>query len=484
MDTLPIGYRLNSPIFTYTIEEVLGHGNFGITYKASAVVKMGNIETIMSFAIKEYFRNGLCMRENDTKRVSCTTGGKKEVEDDKAAFRHEGKILQQLCQNSPYIVKVNEVFDANNTVYYVMQYLTGGNLRELVGHTPMAEEDAKGVLRCIASATQILHNQKLLHLDIKPDNVVMTTGLDGKFIPVLIDFGLAKHFDKNGHPTTKSSTSGYTDGYAPIEQYGGIKTFSPTADVYALGATFYFMLTGKDPMRAFDLKLERLDLPDKVTSVSREALCHALAKNYYERTPSAQEFLQELGMEVDKTRPEDGGGTVILKEPPKDSLIKKVFSLIKRRWLLILTILACITAFYIIKTIYSEKEPNPVEIESYYSRAEAESYICRLNIILNEEFHNNVDSLIAAYECLNKLDSLGATSNPMSSIRWDLYYEEVDELTNKLFDEIVANGDESSIVEVKRNCYRKALRLKDDPETREKLRRLELEERRKHLNHL
>jgi serine/threonine protein kinase len=71
--------------------------------------------------------------------------------------------------------------------------------------------------------------------------------------PILIDFGLSKHYDKKGHPTSTVNTLGCSDGYAPIEQYAGITTFSPTADIYALGITMYFCLTGKDPIKSTDL---------------------------------------------------------------------------------------------------------------------------------------------------------------------------------------------------------------------------------------
>ena len=86
------------------------------------------------------------------------------------------------------------------------------------------------------------------HLDVKPDNVMLKEDPEtGETIPVLIDFGLSKHYDKNGKPTSTVRVSGFSDGYAPVEQYTGIYFFTPEADVYALAATLYYALVGKDP---------------------------------------------------------------------------------------------------------------------------------------------------------------------------------------------------------------------------------------------
>lgn len=486
MDALPIGYKLQSPLFTYTIEKVLGHGNFGITYKATAVVTMGNIPTKMSFAIKEYFRNKLCMRDGDTKRVTCTDSGKSEVDAGKSDFRHEGKILQQLCKNSPYIVKVNEVFDANNTVYYVMQYLDGGSLREYC-RKPLAEENAKRVLRCIASATQFLHDRKLLHLDLKPDNVVMTTGVDGKIIPVVIDFGMAKHFDEKGKLTSQSITSGYTDGYAPMEQYGGIKTFSPTADVYALGAILYFMLTGQDPIRAFELRGSKdFNLPNIVSVGTRQALYHAMASSDKERTTTPREFLKELEMTIDEIRPENGGGTVIFgrdtdkkkstiknNDDDKDSIAEKVTELIQKikKPLLIMAAVG-VVVFGIIKLSNNIGGGNTDdETMSEEDYALMINYENRVKAIVDggEGSSDNFDSLMAAKQCVATINQLYEKYNMEYHSETKL---SLDTLVNNLYTKIVKNGDATSVISVKRNCYEKAQQLNDCYEIRHKLTKL------------
>lgn len=117
------------------------------------------------------------------------------------------------------------------------------------------------------------------HLDVKPDNIMMVGKPDGLH-PVLIDFGLSLHFKKNGSVTNKKAGLGTSDGYSPLEQYAGITKFSPSADVYALGATLLYMLTGKNPVRASDMSQKYIinALPDDVSEKCSSLLINALKK--------------------------------------------------------------------------------------------------------------------------------------------------------------------------------------------------------------
>ena len=282
----------------YKILEVLGAGGFGITYKAVAEVKLENGMTAsMFFAIKEHFMKG-CYRDADRVRVICPPTMQTDVEQSREDFRTEAERLMKLNGQSPNIVKVNEWFDANGTRYYVMEYLDGQTLEQYVGGRPQPEAKALSLLLPVAHAVELVHKEKLLHLDIKPDNIVLKTDIaSGVTIPVLIDFGLAKHFDKNGKPTSHLVAKGATEGYAPIEQYAEIARFAPEIDVYALGATLFFLLTGQNPPKAFDIQtvttlMERL--PADVSPRVTEALMGAMQRNNFDRTQTVAEFIVAL----------------------------------------------------------------------------------------------------------------------------------------------------------------------------------------------
>ena len=126
---LPAGTVLASSERTYTVESVLGAGGFGVTYKATATISVQNIEVEAQFAIKEHFLNALCEREGDTSRVKYSAPVRQQVEGSLKDFIGEARRLQKIGVSHPNIVSVNEVFEANNTAYYVMEYIDGESLR-------------------------------------------------------------------------------------------------------------------------------------------------------------------------------------------------------------------------------------------------------------------------------------------------------------------------------------------------------------------
>ena len=114
--------------------------------------------------------------------------------------------------------------------------------------------------------------------------------------PVLIDFGLAKHYDNKGKPTSTVRLQGCSDGYSPMEQYVRINEFSPFADVYALAATLFFMLTGKDPVIASEISKDYIveSLPELISERTRNAIVAAMRKDKTERTQTIRQFLDNL----------------------------------------------------------------------------------------------------------------------------------------------------------------------------------------------
>lgn len=233
----------------YRIESVLGAGGFGITYLAQTSVMFGNIPVNVRVAVKEHFVGDYCERQHDGATVVCvgTQKVRDMVERSLKDFLSEARRLSAVSAKHPNIVKVNEIIEANGTAYYVMEYLSGKSLWDYIRERgPLTEEETRGLMLPIVDASAYLHASSMTHLDIKPQNIMLTDG-NGTLKPVLIDFGLSKHYTEDGSPTSTVNTLACSDGYSPIEQYSGITTFSPTADVYAVGATILTCLTGRIP---------------------------------------------------------------------------------------------------------------------------------------------------------------------------------------------------------------------------------------------
>lgn len=149
-------------------------------------------------------------------------------------FRREAENLAKLSH--PNIVKVLEVFDENNTTYYVMEYIDGQNVDEHIKKNgKLTEQEALRITKATCSALSYMHGRKMLHLDLKPKNIMLNS--EGQVF--LIDFGLAKQYTEDGEPESSTSLGLGTPGYAPIEQahYKQDGTFPVTLDIYALGAS-------------------------------------------------------------------------------------------------------------------------------------------------------------------------------------------------------------------------------------------------------
>lgn len=330
-DALPIGTLLNSGKRTYRIIKVLGAGGFGITYKVSSEIMVDNVPIVTYFCLKEHFVRKVCERWDSKVCSSANSSG--DVENSKQNFLSEAKRLNKLSASHTNIVKVNEYFTANETAYYVMEFIDGPSLRDLVkaqGNRPLTWKNALTLIRPIADAVSYLHNNRLTHLDIKPDNIIIDSTKVNR--PVLIDFGLSKHFDKKGEATSTIRVTGCSDGYSPIEQYVGITTFSPKADVYSLAATLLYLLTGKDPRIATELNeaLIRADLEASIPDYAIDALVNALKKQPDERLQSVDEFVSLLthesttvSEEVSPTIPLNTDGKTIRIETSSKPIISR-----------------------------------------------------------------------------------------------------------------------------------------------------------------
>ena len=279
----------------YRIERFINSGGFGCTYEAVHLVAKKRI------AIKEFFIKDFCNREEDTFRVTVGTNSKKAlVEKLKSKFISEANSIWEMHHNG--IVRVSDVFEENGTAYYVMDYIEGRSLKEIVeAKCKLSETEA---LRCIIQVSEALkyvHSKNMLHLDIKPGNIM----IDKEDNAILIDFGTSKQYDEVDGENT-STLLGKTPGYAPMEQYkqGGVSKFSPETDIYALGATLYKLVTGITPPEADEIYENGISFPkDMHLSESvKSTITFAMQPKRKDRPQSIEEFLGILDtMTVNKS---------------------------------------------------------------------------------------------------------------------------------------------------------------------------------------
>ncbi len=250
-NALPRGAVLYSKSNSYVIQKALGQGSFGITYLAKMKVSgaLGSLD--MYVAVKEFFMRDINGRNPDSTVTSGSQGGL--CGEYRKKFAREAQNLGKMSHKG--IIKVLEFFEANNTVYYSMEYVSGGSLDDCIKRKGrLSESETLSISRKMLDALSYMHSKHMLHLDLKPSNIVM----DGDQ-PKLIDFGLSKQYDDDGNPESSTTVRNGTEGYAPLEQstYHGQSSKSGvlpvTMDFYAFGATMFKMLTGKKPSNADDI---------------------------------------------------------------------------------------------------------------------------------------------------------------------------------------------------------------------------------------
>ena len=281
----------------YEILQTLGQGGFGITYLAEQVL-LGRKVTI-----KKFFMKDCCERDGDSFVVSVPTQNNRALVDRfKRKFLREAKMIASM--NHPGIVKILDVFEENETAYYVMDYLSGGSLADIVKKNgPMEESSALKYVLMVADALDYIHSMKIAHLDVKPSNIL----LDDSGSAVLIDFGISKHYDAVGEQTS-STPVGISKGYAPIEQYNqtGVQSFAPATDIYSLGATLFYLLTAQNPPEATVLlETGGPDVPESISDGTRKAIASAMSPIRKNRPQTIREFCGLLDVEPSQSQPEE-----------------------------------------------------------------------------------------------------------------------------------------------------------------------------------
>jgi serine/threonine-protein kinase len=204
----------------YEIVGLLGRGGMGVVYRARQV-KLNRL-----VALKMILAGG---------HASAA---------DLARFRTEAEAIARL--RHPHIVQIYEVGEHEGKPYFSLEFCEGGGLEQKLDGTPWAPAQAAALVEVLATAMQAAHQAHVIHRDLKPANVLFTT--DGT--PKVTDFGLAKKLDASVKPTVSGAIVGTPSYMAPEQAAGRGKEAGPAADVYALGAILYELLTGRPPFRA------------------------------------------------------------------------------------------------------------------------------------------------------------------------------------------------------------------------------------------
>lgn len=254
----------------YTLKEPLGQGGFGITFKA----------------VHHYLGQTVVIKTLNPAARNDSQYPKLEQQ-----FRDEARRLA-LCIH-PNIVRVNDFFIEEGTPYLVMDYIPGQTLEEVVfPDHPLPEDLAIHYIRQIGAALQVVHQNGLLHRDVKPQNIILRQGTQEV---VLIDFGIAREFV---HGRTQTHTSIISVGYAPIEQYMSQERRTPATDVYGLAATLYALLTAQVPIASILRNRQAMpaprDLQPQLSPAVNQAVMRGMAVETRYRPETIAEWLAML----------------------------------------------------------------------------------------------------------------------------------------------------------------------------------------------
>lgn len=343
----------------YIIEKKIGEGGFGITYKA--------MQTGLNRAvcIKEYFLAGRCVRNTYARTVQLQGVGEDVFEKYRQAFVKEAQTLASL--RHPNIVEVIDIFDENNTSYMVMPFIEGRSLQSIVENNgPLPYPEAVNYIAQITNAVGYIHERHILHRDIKPENIMITAD----YKAILIDFGSAREFEQD---KTQRHTSMLTHGYAPPEQYTANSRKGSYTDIYALGASLYFILTGQVPIEAAARSIEELPEPkslnSKIPDEANRTIMKAMQLKVTDRYQTVQEFMDDLKNVHHDVPPKEKKSKKEKKE--KNSKQRTII----KRWLLlgvlaVVIVTAGIIATNMIIQHVKEKERIAKEIEEQQKREE------------------------------------------------------------------------------------------------------------------
>lgn len=285
---LPKGTMLHDN--AYRIDSYLASGGFGNTYLAT------NIAFDEKVAIKEFFLRGQSERTDDMLSVRVTRGQELFFDEQKRKFVKEAQRIRRL--RNPHIVRVHDLFEANGTAYYVMDYIYGESVAARLKRTgkTFSEEETRNILTQVLNALTEVHETGIYHLDIKPDNIL----LDRKGNAYLIDFGASKVQSQSGDGVSHTSSFAATPEYAPLELTdGNIQNIGAWTDIYSIGATAYRMLTGVVPPRSSEVVIrgsEAFRFTAVVSQTMQKFISACMAGDYRKRPQTSAETIELLSV--------------------------------------------------------------------------------------------------------------------------------------------------------------------------------------------
>ena len=272
----------------YQIGRVLGRGGFGVTYIGYDTKLQTRV------AIKEYYPAHLVARGKDDLTLSALAGNDDSYQKGLEHALRESRVAAGL-RHVPGVVQVHNVFTANNTVYIVMDYVDGDTLSNYVQENSgmLTLPKVLNVLGPVSRALQVLHSRKVIHRDVKPDNIMISkeTGQG-----VLLDFGAARIADDS---TMSRSSAVVSAGYAPPEQYN-MSALDGRIDQYALAATLLYALTGHRPPDVMERIAQANAMPSiravnsTVNATAENIIYKAMALKAANRHNSVKEFWELL----------------------------------------------------------------------------------------------------------------------------------------------------------------------------------------------
>ena len=271
----------------YIVGKSIGNGGFGITYIGYDIVLNRRC------AIKEYFPRDLSQRPKGTLRVQSFGGsGAEQFRLGLDSFLTEAKKLAEFTY-IPQIVDVYDCIQANGTGYIIMEYISGSTIGQILKKQGRySYEEARDLMIEVLKGLVRVHKGNVIHRDIAPDNIMLTPGGQVK----LIDFGAARQVIAD---RSMNYSVILKPGYAPVEQYSATGRQGPWTDVYAVGATFYRMITGKKPPVSLDrLQNDELKAPSQcgedIPRYADQLILGAMEIRPEDRIQSAEEFLTAL----------------------------------------------------------------------------------------------------------------------------------------------------------------------------------------------
>ncbi len=278
----------------FVIGQLIGQGGFGNTYRAYDLKRNEIV------AIKEFYPISFAQRSENGFTVAVTS------QENTAAFNsgiekfyNEARLVSRFNGN-PNIVSVYEFFYENNTAYFSMEFLNGISLKSYIDMKgTLSPEQALYILTEVSNALMIAHSADVLHRDISPDNIMLCEGGGLK----LIDFGAARQVAAN-NPRGLSVI--LKEGFAPLEQYQKKGNQGPWTDIYSLGATIYYSLTGEcmeDPMSRLESDEEFRSNKFGIEEQLWRVICRAVNLNIADRYRNAFELKEDIAKILYKPSP-------------------------------------------------------------------------------------------------------------------------------------------------------------------------------------